>query len=211
MIEYVNFVLLSILLISLFYFYFVLKKYLSLIKMAKTVIENSLISYDIPGEPPPPSDGKRQKLLECVLTGKSKLYLGKMYTKEQINKLKDEEVEKLFSIYEAKLSCQMVESLGKSLIRIYSMGACAILGINDQEALINDLENDPFLNSSLQRLTCNLYYRFGSLLGPLSVGLNTGRRYINERRLKKSDDNINTVDNKNVRRTDSHSSDNEEP
>ena len=53
-----------------------------------------------------------QKLLECVLTGNGKLYLGKVYTKEQINKLSDEEVDKLFNNYEAKLSGQMVKSLG---------------------------------------------------------------------------------------------------
>ena len=62
----------------------------------------------------PQSDTKRQKLLECVLTGNSKLYLGKVYTEEQLAKLNEEEVEKLFNNYEAKLSGQMVESLGKS-------------------------------------------------------------------------------------------------
>ena len=29
------------------------------------------------------------------------------------------------------------------------MGACAMLGINNQDALSNDLNNDPFLNSAL--------------------------------------------------------------
>ena len=32
------------------------------------------------GHETPQSDTKRQKLLECVLTGNSKLYLGKVYT-----------------------------------------------------------------------------------------------------------------------------------
>ena len=32
------------------------------------------------------SDTKRQKLLECILTGNSKLYLGKVYTEEQLAK-----------------------------------------------------------------------------------------------------------------------------
>ena len=36
------------------------------------------------------------------LTGNSKLYLGKIYNEEQINKLNTEDVEKLFGIYEAK-------------------------------------------------------------------------------------------------------------
>ena len=45
----------------------------------------------------PQSDTKSQKLLECILTGNSKLYLGKVYTEEQLTKLSEEEVEN-FSI-----------------------------------------------------------------------------------------------------------------
>ena len=41
------------------------------------------------------------------------------------------------------------------------MGACAALGISNQDALSENLENNPFLNSALQRFTCELYYRFG--------------------------------------------------
>ena len=54
------------------------------------------------------SDTKHQKLLECVLTGNNKLYMGKVYTEDQLAKLNEEEVEKLFNNYEAKLSGQMV-------------------------------------------------------------------------------------------------------
>ena len=61
------------------------------------------------------------------------------------------------------------------------MGACAALGVNNQEALSEDLENDPFLNSALQRFTCELYYRFGSFLAPLSIGIITSRHYLSER------------------------------
>ena len=130
------------------------------------------------------SDTKRQKLLECVLTGNSKLYLGKVYTEEKIKELNEEEVEKLFSNYEAKLSGQMVKSLGRSIINMYSMGACSALGITNQDALSEDLENDPFLNSALQRFTCKLYYRFGSFLAPLSVGIITSRHYLLSERTK---------------------------
>ena len=90
-------------------------------------------------------------------------------------------MEKLFNNYEAKLSGQMVKSLGCSIINMYSMGACAALGISNQDALSEDLENDPFLNSALQRFTCELYYRLGSFLVPLSVGIITCRRYLSER------------------------------
>ena len=126
------------------------------------------------------SDTKRQKLLECILTRNSKLYLGKVYTDDQLKKLNDEEVEKLFNNYEAKLSGQMIKSLGHSIINMYSMRACAALGISNQDVLSEDLENDPFLNSALQRFTCELYYRFGSFLAPLSVGIITSRHYLSE-------------------------------
>ena len=69
--------------------------------------------YDVPQ-----SDSKRQKLFEYILTRNSKLYLGKVYTEERVNELSDEEVDKLLSNYEAKLSGQMIKFLGKSIINI---------------------------------------------------------------------------------------------
>ena len=136
---------------------------------------------------PPKSEMKRQKLIECVLTGNSKQYLRKAYTEEQVNKLSAEDVNKLFSNYEAKLSGQMVKSLGKLIIKMYSVGACAVLGMTNQDALSEDLESDPFLNSTLQRFTCELYYRFGSFLAPLSVGLITSTHYLSEWGTKNGD------------------------
>ena len=141
--------------------------------MAEELIGNS-------GYEAPQSDTKCQKLLECILTRNSKLYLGKVYKEEQLAKLNKEEVEKLFNNYEAKLSGQMVKSLGCSIINMYSMGACAALGISNQDALSEDLENDPFLNSALQRFTCELYYRFSSFLAPLSIEIITSRHYLSE-------------------------------
>ena len=46
----------------------------------------------------PQSATERQKLLECILMGNSKLYLGKVYTEEQLTKISEEEVEKLLII-----------------------------------------------------------------------------------------------------------------
>ena len=170
MLEYLNFCLLCTIFASILYLYIRIKKYLPLLKMAEELIGN--LGYGAPQ-----SDAKQQKLLECVLTRNSKLYLGK----DQLAKLSKEEVEKRFNNYEAKLSGQMVKSLGHSIINMYSMGACAALGMNNQEALSEDLENDPSLNSALQRFTCELYYKFGSFLAPLSVEIITSRHYLYER------------------------------
>ena len=92
----------------------------------------------------------------------------------------------------------MVKSLGCSVINMYSMGACSALGITNQDALSEDLVNDPFLNSALQRFTCELYYRFGSFLAPpLSVGIITSRHYLSEHN-KNGERTSGTGDNKNA-------------
>ena len=97
-------------------------------KIAEASINDLLpeVSYE-----PPELDIKGQKLMECVLTGNNKQYLGKAYTEEQVNKLSVEEVDRPFSNCEAKLSGQIVQSLGKSVIRMYLIGACAILGMSN--------------------------------------------------------------------------------
>ena len=171
MLEYLNFCLLCAIFVSILYLYIRIKKYFPILKMAEELIGN--LGYETPQ-----SDTKRQQLLECVLTGNSKLCLGKVYTEEQLAKLSEEEVEKLFNNYEAKLLGQMVKSLGKSIINMYSMGACSAV------------------NSAFQRFTCELYYRFGSFLAPLSVGIITSRHYLSERN-KNGERMSGTGDNKN--------------
>ena len=174
MLEYLNLCLLCLLFALIFYLYIRIKKYFPILKMAEELIGNL-------GYWAQQSDTKHQKLLKCALTGNSKLDLGKVYTEEQLAKLSEEEVEKLFNDYEAKLLDQMVKSSGKSIINMYSIGACSALGITNQEALSEDLESDPFLNSALQRFTCELYHRFESFLALLSVGIITSRHYLSER------------------------------
>ena len=78
-----------------------------LLKIAEANIKEVL--PEVPYDPP---NTKRQKLIKCVLTGNSKQYLEKAYTEERIDQFSEEEVDKLFSNYEAKLSGQIVKSLG---------------------------------------------------------------------------------------------------
>ena len=120
---------------------------------------------------------KRERLVACVLSGNSKMYLGKEYTEEQINKMDCNDVNTLLNRYESVLSAQMTKSLGKSVINLYSNIACSVLGVDNQQDLSDDLECDPFLNTAMQRFTCDLYYRFGTLLAPVSVGIITGKHY----------------------------------
>ena len=120
---------------------------------------------------------KRERLVACILSGNSKMSLGKEYTELQINEMDCTNVNTLLNRYESVLSAQMTKSLGKSIINLYSNVACSVLGVGNQKELSTNLESDPFLNTALQRFTCDLYYRFGALLTPVSVGIITGKYY----------------------------------
>ena len=89
MLEYLNFCLLCVLFAMIFYLYI---RMIPILKMAEDIFSSLQ------------SDTKHQKLLECILTGNSKLYLGKVYIEEQLQKLSEEEVKNFLIIM--KLSYQ---------------------------------------------------------------------------------------------------------
>ena len=75
----------------------------------------------------------------------------------------------------------MTKSLGKSVINLYSNIACSVLGVGNQQDLSDDLAKiwsvTVFLTLLCKVFTCDLYYRFGALLAPVSVGMITGKHY----------------------------------
>ena len=120
---------------------------------------------------------KRERLVACVPSGNSKMYLGKEYTEQQINERDYNSINTLLNRYESILSAQMTKSLGKSVKNLFSNIACSVLGVGNQQELSTDLECDPFLNTAMQRFTCDLYYCFDALLAPVSVGIIIGKHY----------------------------------
>ena len=199
MIEYVNSFLLLIMLGSACYVYYKMKKFfylISIIMDSEILDQLTSLEQNVNSEVIKPKRGrrkkadpkvnevedsdlrdKRERLVACVLSGNSKMYLGREYTEEQINKMDCNDVNALLNRYESVLSAQMTKSLGKSVINLYSNIACSVLGVDNQQDLSDDLECDPFLNTALQRLTCDLYYRFGALLAPASIAIITGKHY----------------------------------
>ena len=136
---------------------------------------------------------KKERLVACVLSGNSKQYLGKEYTEQQINEMDCNSVNTLLNRFESILSAQMTKSLGKSVINLCSSLACSVLGVGNQQELSTNLESDPFLNTALQRFTCDFYYRFGALLAPVSVGIITGKHYTNYSITKLNDRSCDTA------------------
>ena len=199
MIECINLLLLLTMFGATCYAYYRLKKifYLISIVMDSEILDQlTNLGRDVDSEFPKPKRGrkkkadpkineledndvrdKRERLVACVLSGNSKMYLGKEYTEQQINEMDCTNVNTLLNRYESVLSTQMTKSLGKSVINLYSNIACSVLGIGNQQELSTDLACDPFLNTAMQRFTCDLYYRFGALLAPVSVGIITGKHY----------------------------------
>ena len=203
MIEYVNLLLLLTMFGSTCYAYYKLKKifyFISIVMDSEILDQLTNLGGDVDSEFPKPKrccnnrrlkkadpkmneledneiKDKRERLVACVLSGNSKMYLGKEYTEQQINEMDCNDVNTFLNRYESVLSAQMTKSLGKSVINLYSNIACSVLGVDNQQDLSDDLESDPFLNTAMQRFTCDLYYRFGALLAPVSVGIITGKHY----------------------------------
>ena len=194
MIEYVYLLLLLTMFGSTCYVYYRLKKIFYLISIvvdSEILDQLTNLGIDVDSEFPKPKRGrkkkadpkineledndvrdKRERLVACVLSGTSKMYLGKEYTEEQINKMDCNDVNTLLNRYKSVLSAQMTKSLGKSVINLYSNLACSMPGVGNQQELSTNLECDPFLNTAMQRFTCDLYYRFGSLLSPIKCSNN---------------------------------------
>ena len=199
MIEYINLFILLTMFGSTCYVYYRLKKifYLISIVMDSEILDQlTNLERDVHSEFPKPKRGrkkkadtkineledndirtKRERLVACILSGNSKMYSGKEYTQQQINEMDYNSINTLLNKYESILSAQMTKSLGKSVINLYSNIACSVLGVGNQQELSTDLECDPFINTAMQRFTCDLYYRFGALLAPVSVGIITGKHY----------------------------------
>ena len=152
MLKYLNFCLLCAIFGSIFYLYIRIKKYFPILTMAEEPIGN--LGYEAPQ-----SDTKRQKPSNAF-SPEIASYIWARFTQKN-SSLNLAKKWKNFLII-TKPSYQAVKSLSKSIINMYSVGACAVLGITNQDALSEDLENYQCLNSPLQRFTCELYYRFGS-------------------------------------------------
>ena len=199
MIEHINLFILLTMFRSTCYVYYRLKKifYLISIVMDSEILDQlTNLGRDVDSEFLKPKRGckkkadtkmneledndvrdKRERLVACVLSGNSKMYLGKEYTEQQINEMDYNSINTFLNRYESVLSAQMTKSFGKGVINLYSNIASSVLGVGNQQELSADLECDPFLNTAVQRFTCDLYYRFGAMLAPVSVGIITGKHY----------------------------------
>ena len=140
MIEYINLFLLLTIFGSTCYAYYKLKKIFYLISVvmdSKILHQLTDLGRDVNSEFPKPKRGrkkkadpkineledndvrdKRERLVACVLSGNSKMYLGKEYTEQEINEMDYNSINTLLNRYESVLSSQMTKSLGKLIFKL---------------------------------------------------------------------------------------------
>ena len=132
MIEYINLLLLLTMFGSTFYVYYRLKKIFYLISIvmdSKILHQLTNLGRDVDSEFPKPKRGRKKKIdtemneledndvrdkrerpVACVLSGNSKMYLGKEYTEQQINEMDYNSINTLLNRYESISSAQRTKS-----------------------------------------------------------------------------------------------------
>ena len=127
----------------------------------------------LPTDESPTDNNKKDRLSAIVAGGGSKQYLGRDLQLTDIDSMSSEEINKLYCRYEARLGASMTKTLGNSFISLYAMGVSRFFKVDDPPKLISELEEDPFINHALTSACCELYYRYGMYLAPLTAMLTT--------------------------------------
>ena len=137
------------------------------------------ISQDLPQDHINPKDEKqdikRERLSSIVAGGGSKQYLGKELQISDIDNMTPEQINKLYCRYEARLGASMTKTLGNAFINLYVMGVSRYFNVVNPPKLMEDLEEDPFINHALTSVCCELYYQYGMYLAPFTAMLTTVR------------------------------------
>lgn len=149
------------------YYYLKIKKKIYKIKMNVEEILQDIEPQD--------QDVKRERLSAIVAGGGGKQYLGKDLQMSDIDTMTTEEINKLYCRYEARLGASMTKTLGNSFINLYVMGVSKYFNVINPPKLMQDLEEDPFINHALTSTCCELYYRYGMYLAPFTAMLTTAR------------------------------------
>ena len=116
----------------------------------------------------------RDTLAALVRGGQTK-YLDDGMTSTKIEDATDDEIKVLFARYELKLGAALTKNLGSTFIHLYTKVVSMFLPIpsEEQRELAADLENDVFLEHSLNSTMCILYHNFSAVIAPLTVALTT--------------------------------------
>ena len=120
-------------------------------------------------------DTKKDRLAAIIVGGGSRQYFGRDVQLADLDKMSPQEFDKLYCRYEARLGASMTKTLGNSFINLYVMAVTRYFNVTNPPKLIEDLEEDPFINHALTSVCCELYYRYGMYIAPFTAILTTAR------------------------------------
>ena len=154
------------------------------LKIKRTMTTIDEIVQAAVAEPPPPETVQvetqsdlRERLIEIAVAGKSREYLGKIITSDEIERLDQKELQKLHARYETYMGGLVTRSLKKHAVTAYTkiveLFLPGNLVIANRDALEDSLNEGPFIDIALSKWTCWLHHRWGYMLGPLELALLT--------------------------------------
>ena len=162
------------------------KKYISYyIKMTQPAVDQLAVDQidqlllDAVAEPPAQLlvddiTKMKEKLIQVVAGGKSRRYLGKTFSTNEIEQLDEEALRKLYATYEAALGGLITKQLKQHMCYAYSRAVRFIcptsnFEVKDIQSLTSHLSEGPFIDLALSSLTCKLYHEYGHLLAPIEA------------------------------------------
>ena len=118
-------------------------------------------------------DTKRETL-KSVAVGGGK-YIDK--SMERLCNMTDEEIDAEYEHYERRVGAVLVKTLGKTLLTLYSNVVSYFITIDDIPELIQELNEDPFIDHAMNRTCCELYHKYGMYLAPLTTIITTAKHF----------------------------------
>ena len=116
---------------------------------------------------------QREKLAILVSTGKSKEAIGLKLTHDQVKRLSDKEVEKLYQRYETYVGNKITDSLVDNAIRLFTKGISMVFEVKDEAKFQQDLKNDFVISHELSMLAGRVALSCGQYLAVANVGFIT--------------------------------------
>lgn len=127
-------------------------------------------------------DKKRSCLASLVAIGQlqkccGQTFKGKTITADIVDTMPVTDIDELYARYRGKMGALMTRAQGQNIVSLYVAMASALLPIPPEngEMLKADLATDPFLEQALTSSCCELYYRYGMYLAPVTTALTTVR------------------------------------
>ena len=114
---------------------------------------------------------------------KERLLYARVKTEDDLAKMTPQEIKKLYLKHEQSIVDGMSDQMTKLFSKTYTTTVSKVLPINDETSLEDSLNKDVFLQAAMKEFFIPLYYKYGTLLAPLTVAANTAA-HVDYQRLK---------------------------